>query len=178
MTREEKIEVVKELSEQLAETPNIYLADAGGLTVAQVNELRGRCHKAGIQLRVVKNTLMKIALDGAENNYEEVYDALKEQTSVFFVKEEINGPAKIIKDFRKKEKTQKPLLKAAYIDEAVFFGDENLEALTALKSKNELIADVIALLQAPMMNLLGAVQSGGNTVSGLLKALEERGEGN
>lgn len=174
MTRDEKIEVVKDLTALLAEKPNVYIADAGGLTVEQMNTLRGMCFKAGVELKVVKNTLLKKAMDASEINYEGVYGTLKQQTSVFFVADDIKSPAKIIKDFRKKD--EKPSLKAAFIDGAEFIGDDNLPMLLELKSKNELIADVVALLESPMMNLLGQLQSGANTVTGLLKALEDREE--
>ena len=172
MTREEKIEVVKELTATLAETPNVYLTDAGGLTVSEMSDLRQLCYDAGIQLRVVKNTLMQKAMESAEGDYSEVYPALKQQTAAFFVGEQVNTPAKVIAKFRKGK--EKPVLKAAYIDEAVFFGDESLKALESMKSKNDLIADLIALLQAPMMNMMSQLNAG-NTVAGLLKALEERG---
>lgn len=173
MTRQEKIQVAIEVGETLKSKPNVYVADAGGMSVAQVSELRRTCFEEGIEMRVVKNTLLKKALDAAEGNYEELYPVLKEQSSVFFVSEDINGPAKVLKKFRKGGKTL-PRLKGAYIDEAVFIGDDQIEALTNLKSKNELIADVVALLQSPMMTLLGQLNSGANTLSGVLKTLESR----
>ena len=174
MTREEKVEEVKNLTELLAEKPNVYIADAGGLTVDQMNKLRGMCFDAGVQLKVVKNTLLKKAMDASDVDYSSIYGSLKQQSSVFFVSEDLKGPAKIISNFRKKD--DKPSLKAAYIDGADFIGDDNLPMLMELKSKNELIADVVALLESPMINVLGQLQSGANTVTGLLKALEAREE--
>ena len=172
MTREEKHALVQELGETLADTPNIYIADSGGLTVAEISDLRRLCFEAGIKVQVVKNTLLKKALENAEGNYEEVYPSLKEQSTVFFVNENVNGPAKILKKFR--EKKEKPILKAAYVGEAVFIGDDQLKALTSLKSKNELIGDIVLLLQSPAKNVLGALQSGGSKLAGILKTLQER----
>lgn len=172
MTREEKHAVVQGLEATLSETPNIYIADSGGLTVAEVSDLRRLCFEAGIKVQVVKNTLLKKALEKASGNYEDVYVALKEQTTVFFVNENVNGPAKILKKFR--EKNEKPILKAAYVGEAVFIGDDQIKTLSELKSKNELIGDIIMLLQSPAKNVLGALQSGGQTLAGIVKTLQER----
>jgi large subunit ribosomal protein L10 len=173
MTREEKDAVVKDLTEQLNITPNVYVTDAGGLTVAQVNTLRSLCFKAGIEMRVVKNTLLRKAMEATGKDYSGVFPELKQQSSVFFVSENFKAPAKLIKDFRKKG--AKPALKVAYIDEAVFVGDGELEALENLKGKNELIGEVIGLLQSPITMVMGQLTSGSNTLGGLLKALEERG---
>ncbi len=173
MTKEEKIAVVQDLSETLAETPNIYVADMGGMTVSEVSDLRRLCFEAGVKVQVVKNTLLKKALDDAEGSYDELYSALKQQSAVFFVGENVNQPAKIIKKYRGGKK-ETPVLKAAYVGEAVFLGDEQLEALVKLKSKNELIGDLIGLLQSPAKNVLGALQSGGQTLAGLIKTLQER----
>ena len=173
MTREEKIQLVEQLGEQLKETPNVYVADAEGLTVAEVNELRALCHQSGVKMQVVKNTLMRKALEKAEGDYEELYDALKLPSSVFFVDETLaNAPAKLIKEFRKEHK--KPILKGAFIEQSVYIGDDSLDALASLKSKNELIGDVILLLQSPAKNVIGALQSGGQKLSGILKALSEK----
>lgn len=172
MTREEKHAVVKDLGVTLSQNPNIYIADSGGLSVAEISDLRRMCFEAGIKVQVVKNTLLKKALDEAEGNYEGVYDSLKEQSTVFFVDENVNGPAKILKKFR--EKKEKPTLKAAYVGEAVFIGDDQLKALTSLKSKNELIGDIVLLLQSPAKNVISALKSGGSTIAGILKTLQER----
>jgi large subunit ribosomal protein L10 len=177
MTRAEKIELVKEVGEKLKDKPNIYVADTGGLTVEQVGNLRRMCFDAGIEMQVIKNTLLKKALDSSETEYDQLYEALKQQSAVFFVSEDINGPAKLIKNFRKNIGNKELVpLKGAFVDEAVVLGNDQLEALVNLKSKNELIADIVALLQSPMMNLLGQLNSGSNTISGVLKTLEEKGE--
>ena len=173
MTREEKIQLVEQLGEQLKETPNIYVADAEGLTVEQVNELRQLCFDKGVKMQVVKNTLLKKALDKAEGDYEELYGSLKLPSSVFFVNEELaNAPAKLLKEFRKKN--EKPVLKGAWIETSVYTGDDQIEVLSKLKSKNELIGDVILLLQSPAKNVIGALQSGGQKLSGILKTLSEK----
>lgn len=174
MTKQEKFQLVEELTKKLQEKPNVYITEAGGLTVDQVSNLRRMCFEAGVDMQVVKNTLLRKAMEQSGTDYSEVFDSLKQQSSVFFVSEAINEPAKVINKFRSKGKIEKPALKAAYIDEAAFFGDDSLKALENLKSKNELIADVVSLLQSPVMNLMGQLQSGGNTLSGLLKALEEK----
>lgn len=173
MTKEEKVALVEDLGKVLQDTPNIYVADVGGLNVADFGDIRRQCFENGIKVQVVKNTLLKKALEKAEGNYDELYGALKDQTTVFFVDgENVSGPAKVIKKFR--ESSEKPVLKAAYVDEAVFLGDDQLEALSKLKSKGELIGDIILLLQSPVKNVLGSLQSGGQTLAGLIKTLQER----
>lgn len=172
MTREEKNAVVKDLTAQLKVTPNVYVTDAGGMTVAQVNTLRSMCFKAGIEMRVVKNTLLRKAMEATGKDYSGVFPELKNQSSVFFVSDNYKAPAKLIKDFRKKG--AKPSLKVAYVEEAVFVGDGELETLQSLKGKNELIGEVIGLLQSPFTILMGQLSSGANTLGGLLKTLEER----
>jgi large subunit ribosomal protein L10 len=172
MTREEKNAIVQDLVAQLHAAPNVYVTDAGGLTVAQVNDLRRMSFKAGIEMRVVKNTLLRKAMEGTGKDYSGVFPELKEQSSVFFVGENYKVPAKLIKDFRKKG--AKPALKVAYVDESVFVGDDQLDVLQNLKGKNELIGEVIGLLQSPIQKLLGQLSSGGTTIAGVLKTLEER----
>ena len=174
MTKEEKIKEVAEITEKLKEFPNFIVANSGGMSVAQVNNLRRLCFESGVEMRVVKNTLFRKALENSAGNYEEVYPHLKTQSSVFFTNENTNAPAKVIKKFRKG--TDKPMMKVAYIEDSVFVGDGQLAVLEALKSKNELIGEVIGLLQSPFQNLMGALQSGGNTVAGLVKTLSERQE--
>ena len=175
MTKEEKVALVQELQQKLEETPNIYVANTDGLTVEEVNELRGLCFKAGIEMRMIKNTLIKKAMESnSSEDLETFFEQLKQPSSVFFTGEEVNAPAKVIKKFR--ESHEMPLLKAAMIGGSVYVGDDSLGTLAKLKSKNELIAEVIALLQSPAKNVVGALQSGGNTLSGLLKALGERSE--
>ena len=171
MTREEKDTLVKELTEKINDSSVFYLADIANLDAESSSQLRRLCHKKDIKLRVVKNTLLKRAFDSAEGDYTELYDTLKGNTSVMFA-EIGNAPAKVIKEFRKKHK--KPLMKGAYIDEGIYLGDEQVEFLSALKSKEEVIADIIMLLQSPAKNVVSSLQSGGNTLSGLVKALEEK----
>jgi len=179
MTKEEKIELVKELTEKFKTYPNLYIADTGGMTVAESNELRKVCFEKDIQLQMIKNTLIQKALENLEGDFSEVYPSLKKTSSVFFATEENpNVPAKIIKDFRKGPGKDKelPILKAAIIETSVFTGDDQLDALTNLKSKNELIGEVITILQSPAKNVIGALQSGGQTIAGLIKTLQEREE--
>jgi len=175
MTREEKNVAIADLKEQFSNYEFFYVTDSSELTVEQVNKLRGLLYDKGISMKVVKNTLAKKALESfdADKGYAPLYDALKGPTAFMFT-DVANAPAKVIKDFRKS--ADKPILKAAYIDSDVFIGDDQVDALASLKSKDELIGDVITLLQSPVKTLLGGLQSGGNTLSGLLKALEERGE--
>ena len=172
MTREEKNTVVKDLTAQLNVTPNVYVTDAGGMTVAQVNTLRSMCFKAGIEMRVVKNTLLRKAMEATGRDYSGVFPELQKQSSVFFVGDNYKAPAKLIKDFRKKGTV--PSLKVAYVEESVFVGDGELETLQSLKGKNELIGEVLGLLQSPITMLMGQLTSGANTLGGLFKTLEER----
>lgn len=173
MTKEDKIKLVEDLTKQLNEKPNVYVTEAGGLTVDKVNVLRGMCFKAGVEMRVVKNTLLRKAMEASDRDYSGIFPELKNQSSVFFAGENFKEPAKIIKDFRKKG--DKPSLKAAYIDEAVFVGDHQLDTLEKLKGKVELIGEIITALQSPMNTVMGQLSSGGTTIAGVLKTLEERG---
>lgn len=173
MTRAEKTNVIEELKETFENNQYFYLTDSSALTVEQVNNLRRVCFEKGIQMKVVKNTLVRKALEQlpVENGYEGLWESLKGPTAVMFC-ETANVPAKVIKEFR--EKHDKPVLKAAYIDTDIFIGDEQLDILRSLKSKEELVGDIVLLLQSPIKNLLGSLNTGSNTISGLLKALEER----
>ncbi|MGB0523240.1 MAG: 50S ribosomal protein L10 [Flammeovirgaceae bacterium] len=176
MTKEEKYALVDELSEKLANTDYFYIANTAGMTVAQMSEFRGMCFNAGLEYKIVKNTLIAKALERLDNeaDYTEFDPVLKGTSGIIFSPEIANAPAKVLKEFKKKTGWDKDLLKGASIDAAIFVGAEHLEALSNLKSKNELIGDVIGLLQSPANNVVRALQSGGNTISGLLKALEER----
>ncbi len=175
MTREEKAQIIEELSEKFANNAHFYITDASGFTVAQVNSFRRLCFKSGIEYKVYKNTLIKKALEKQEGtDYSPLFKTLKGFSGVMFSKETGNTPAKILREFRIKLEG-KPVLKAASINSDLFIGDENLIMLSELKSKNELIGDVIALLQSPVKNVLSALSSSKNTVAGLVKALEERG---
>lgn len=174
MTKEEKSQYIEDLSADLSEAGVFYLTDTSGLDVETVNSLRERCFKQSIELRVVKNTLLKKAMEQVDGKqYEELYGVLAGPTAIMFA-EAGNAPAKLIKDFRKKH--DKPLLKGAYIEEAIYTGEENLEFLSAIKSKNELIGDIIGLLQSPAKNVISALNSGGGTLAGIIKTLSEREE--
>lgn len=173
MTRDNKAQVVEDLKVKFTEASHFYITDSSALTVLQVNNLRGLCYEKGVELKVVKNTLVKKALEaiGDDGRYDTLYESLKGPTSLMF-SEVANSPAKIIEEFRKKN--DKPILKAAYIDSSIYLGDDAVKELAALKSKEELIGDVIMLLQSPAKNLISALQSGSQTIAGLVKALEER----
>lgn len=172
MRKEEKQEIVQALTERIKSYGSFYITDTADLTVEKVNGIRRKCFEQDIAIQVVKNSLIKKALIEAGIDTAELEDALKGASTMLF-SEVGNAPAKLIKQLRKEG--DKPVLKAAYIEETTFVGDNQLEALVNLKSKNELIADVIALLESPAKNVISALQSGGNTISGLVKALEERG---
>jgi large subunit ribosomal protein L10 len=171
MTRQEKEEIVKSLSEKLNENSIFYLADISDLNAESSTKLRRLAHKREISLNVVKNTLLRKALEEAEGSYEEFYEVLKGNTSIMFA-EIGNAPAKLIKEFRKN--SSRPILKGAYIEEAIYIGDDKVEALTQIKSKEEVIADIIAILQSPAKNVVSALQSGGGTLAGIIKTLSER----
>ena len=173
MTRTEKAAAIDALKDKFAEHEFFYVTDSSTLTVEQVNKLRGLCHEKQVELKVVKNTLAIKALEAADESkgYHALIEHLKGPTAIMFTKTS-NAPAKIIKEFR--EDFEKPVLKAAYIDSDVFVGDDAVEALTKLKSKEELIGDVILLLQSPIKTVVASLESGGSTLAGLVKALEDR----
>ena len=171
MTREEKSQVIQDLTAQLADNTNIYLADISGLDAVSTSNLRRACFKANVQLAVVKNTLLEKAMEASDKDFGELPSVLKGNTSVMYA-EAGNAPAKVIKGFRKK--SDKPLLKGAFIEEAIYIGDEQLDALVDIKSREELIGDVIALLQSPAKNVISALQSGGGKLSGILKTLSQK----
>ena len=171
MKSSDKKVIINNLQEQINSYNHFYLADISGLNAENTSELRRLCFNQDVKLVVVKNTLLRKALESSTLNLEEIYDALTGNTSVMF-SENANTPAKLIKDFSKKHK--KPVLKAAYVQESVYMGADQLDALIAVKSKNELIADVVALLQSPMNTLLSQLKSGGNTIHGVLDTLKEK----
>ena len=174
MNKEEKSKYIDDLAEKLADTGVFYLTDTSELDVETVNALRERCFKSNIELKVVKNTLLQKALERIEDkDYSELYGLLAGPTSIMF-SEVGNAPAKLIKDFRKK--FDKPILKGAFIEETVYSGDDSLDMLVAIKSKEELVADIIALLQSPAKNVISGLKSGGGTIAGIIKTLSERTE--
>ncbi len=174
MTREEKGNIIDELAEKLANTGFFYLTDASGLTVAEVNAFRGLCFEKGIEYRVAKNTLIKKALEKQEADFSELDTALTGFSGILFSPDSGNLPAKIIRQFHKTDKAQRPKLKAASIDSELFIGEEHLNALSELKSKNELIGEIIGLLQSPTTNVMSALLSGKSKLSGIVKTLSER----
>lgn len=174
MTKQEKIEVIKELQEVLESKNVLYIADTDGLNAQQTSELRRACFKGEISMKVVKNTLLKKAMENVEDkDFSGVFESLKGNSTIF-TSERGNAPAKLIQNFRKK--TEKPLLKAAWIDSAVFVGDVQLDTLANLKSREELIGEIIGLLQSPIKNVVSALKSSGNTIAGLVKTLSEKEE--
>lgn len=171
MTREEKSQVIQDLTAKLAENNTIYLADISGLNALATSNLRRACFKADVKLAVVKNTLLAKAMEASDKDFGDLPSVLKGNTSIM-IAEASNAPAKVIKEFRKKSK--KPLLKGAFIEEAVYIGDDQLDALVNIKSKEELIGDIITILQSPAKNVISALQSGGNKLSGILTTLSEK----
>lgn len=173
MTRQEKLEIIEELSDKIKNASHFYLTDISDLDASETTNLRSLCFKKQVELRVVKNSLLEKALLKVDSSFEELKSSLKGHTSVMFC-ETGNTPAKLIKEFRKK--SDKPILKAAYVEQSVYIGDEQLDILSNLKSKEELIADIIVLLQSPMKNVMSSLQSGSNIITGVLKTLSEKGE--
>lgn len=171
MTREEKLNVIEDLTAQLAENSTIYLADISGLDATTTSNLRRACFKANIKLAVVKNTLLAKAMEASEKDFGELPEVLKGNTSLMF-SEAGNGPAKLIKTFRKK--SDKPLLKGAFVEEAIFVGDDKLDALVSIKSREEMIGEIIGLLQSPAKNVISGLKSGGGKLAGILKTLSEK----
>ncbi|CAA0149456.1 50S ribosomal protein L10 [Tenacibaculum maritimum] len=171
MTREEKSKVIQDLTAQLADTNTVYLADISGLDATTTSNLRRACFKANVQLAVVKNTLLSKAMEASDKDFGDLPTVLKGNTSMM-IAEAANAPAKLIKEFRKK--SEKPLLKGAFAEESVYIGDDQLDTLVNIKSREELIGDIITLLQSPAKNVVSALQSGGNKLSGILTTLSEK----
>lgn len=177
MKKEDKTALISELQNTIGEYSHFYLTNIEGLNAEKTSALRRECFKQDIKLVMVKNTLLQKALEarGVDAN---LFEALKGNTALMLCNTG-NAPARLIKEFTKKEKNKeeaRPQLKAAYVEETVYIGAQNLEFLTAIKSKNELIADIVALLQSPAKNVISALQSGGTTIHGVLKTLGERPE--
>ena len=177
MTKQEKTQVISDLATRFAENTNFYFADASGLTVGEINRFRRLCFEKGVEYNVYKNTLIKKALETLDTDYSSFDDSvLKGFTGIIFSNESGNLPAKLIKEFRKSGSGEKPIFKGASIDTDLFIGEENLDALSKLKSKFELIGDVIMLLQSPAKNVISSLQSGQHKLAGILKTLSERTE--
>lgn len=171
MTREEKSQVIEELTAQLADNAYIYITDISGLNAKNTSELRRACFKADIKMAVVKNTLLSKAMEASDKDFGDLPKTLVGNTSVMY-SETGNAPAKVIKLFRKK--SDRPLLKGAFIEEAIYIGDDQLDALVNIKSREELIGDIVGLLQSPAKNVISALKSGGGIIAGLVKTLSER----
>ena len=170
MKKEVKDTIIVELGEQLKAFPHFYLVDLTGLNAEKTSELRRKCFKSEIKLLMVKNTLLHKAFEASDIDFTPLYECLKGNTAIMFT-QVANAPAKLIKEYKKEGI---PALKGAYAEEGMFVGADKLDELVAIKSKNELIADVVAMLQSPMQGVLGALESGANTIHGVLKTLEER----
>ena len=171
MKQEQKAQIIEEIAQDLANYSHVYVTDISGFTVSTVNQLRRLCFKRDVKLKVVKNTLLKRAMDQAEADYSELYPVLNGATSIMLCNTG-NVPARLIKEFR--AKNDKPLIKAAFIEETTYMGDDQLEALCNIKSREELIGDIVALLQSPAKNVVSALQSGGGKLAGIVKTLSER----
>jgi large subunit ribosomal protein L10 len=171
MRKEDKNQIIDSLVEQLNTHSHFYLADISDMNVETTNKLRRLCFRRNVELQVVKNTLLRKAMEKTNKDFGSLFDALEGATSIMF-SDTGNVPARLIKDFRKA--AGKPLLKGAFVEETWYLGDDQLETLVNIKSKNELIADIIALLQSPAKNVIGALQSGGHKISGIVKTLSEK----
>jgi large subunit ribosomal protein L10 len=171
MTRQEKSQVIEELTVELANNGNIYLADISGLNAATTSDLRRAAFKANVKLSVVKNTLLAKAMEASDREFGDLPSVLKGNTSVMY-SETGNVPAKLIKTFRKK--SEKPLLKGAFIEETVYIGDDQLDMLVDIKSKEELLGEIIGLLQSPAKNVVSALKSSGGILAGIIKTLSEK----
>lgn len=172
MKKEDKGLIINKIAETLKEYSGFYLVETAGLNAEKTSALRRACAKSDIKLMVVKNTLLHKALEATEGDFQELYPVLKGSTSVMFTNVG-NAPAKLLKDFVKKDDVL-PCLKAAYVEETVYVGADQLDALASIKSKNELVADVVALLQSPAKNVVSALTSGGTKLHGILETLSKK----
>jgi large subunit ribosomal protein L10 len=175
MKKEEKNQLVDALTEDLKLNDNFYLTDTSALNSEVTSQLRRLCFKKDIRLKVVKNSLLRKAMERSGKDYSELYGSLKGFTSVMFA-ESGSAPAHFIKEFRQKFKTQKPALKGAYVEETAYIGEHQLEFLMNIKSKNELVGELIGLLQSPARNVISGLQSGGSKIAGIVKTLSEKSE--
>ena len=175
MTREEKTIMINSIKSELDSNSTIYLTDCSGLNADSTSKLRRACFKSNIKMSVVKNTLLEKAMDEVEKDFGDLKSVLKGNTALMY-SDVGNAPAKVIKNFRKK--SEKPILKGAFIEESIYLGDDTLDSLVAIKSKEELIGEVITLLQSPAKNLISALKSSGSKISGVLKTLSEKNDDN
>ncbi|MDR1859501.1 MAG: 50S ribosomal protein L10 [Bacteroidales bacterium] len=171
MKKSDKLEIIENLTKEINSCNHFYLADVADLNAEDSGSLRRLCFSREVKLTVVKNTLLRKALEQSDKNTDELYDVLNGNTSIMFC-EIGNVPAKLIKEFSKKHK--KPVLKAAYVEESVYVGANQLDALVSIKSKDELLGDLVALLQSPIKTVLGQLQSGATTIHGVLQTLSEK----
>ena len=176
MRKENKLELVKDLTQKFKENNIFYLLDASGLTVDQVNNFREKCFKKDVEYKVVKNTFIKKAIENQEEDYSEITegDSLKGFSGLLFTNQTPSGPAKVLKEFRKSLDSDHPSLKAASIESDIFLGDDNLDSLSKLKGKEEIIGDIVLLLQSPAKNIISLLKSSENKISGVVKALEDK----
>lgn len=173
MKKEDKALIIEQLTEQIMAKPHMYVTDITGMNAVATSNLRRACFKNGVKLIMVKNTLLEKALEKTGTDYSELFPTLKGTTAIML--SDVNkAPASVIKEFRKK--SDLPILKGAYVEESFYIGDSSLDALVAIKSKNELIGEIITLLQSPMQNVMGALESAPNTIAGVVKTLSERPE--
>ena len=173
MKKEGKSQLVESLKALIEEYAHLYVTDISGLNAEDTSNLRRESFKKEIKLVVAKNTMLKIAMEKSEKDFDEIYEVLKGNSAVMFSNVG-NSPAKLIKAMRKK--ADKPIVKGAYVEESIYLGDDQLDTLASIKSKEELIGDIVTLLQSPAKNVISALQSSGNTLSGLVKTLSERPE--
>ena len=173
MKKEDKSQLIASLKATIDEYAHLYVTDIAGLNAEDTSKLRRESFKKEVKLVVAKNTLLKLAMDESDKNFDDIYEVLKGNSSVMFSNVG-NAPAKLIKGFRKKGTI--PMLKGAYVEESIYIGDDQLDVLANIKSKEELIGDIVMLLQSPAKNVISALQSGGNTIAGLVKTLSERPE--
>ncbi len=173
MKKQDKAQLIDSLIEKINDNAHFYLTDISDLNAEDTSDLRRKCFENSIQMEVVKNTLVKIAMEKAEGEYEGLYEVLKGNTAIMFTQTG-NAPAKMIKEIRKS--AEKPLLKGAFVENGIYIGDDQVDVLSSIKSKEEVIGDIIGLLQSPIKNVLGALQSAPNTIGGLVKTLQEKAE--
>lgn len=173
MKKDEKTQFIEDLTQKLSASSNFYLTDIADMNVETSSRLRRNCFKKNVELKMVKNTLLRKAMENSGKDFSPLFDVLKGSTSIMF-SEVANDPAKLIQEFRKS--AQKPILKAAYVQESVYIGDDQLDSLVSIKSKEEMIGVIIGMLQSPAQNVISALQSGGQKLSGIVKTLSEKPE--